>query len=64
MKDNIIKSQPLSLRGTKQARNYTAGIEKFETRIAEMHSYEFAALSLAMTKFGFVLNIFLSKFNS
>ena len=61
-----LKCPPLSLRGTKQPRNYTGRIEKFEICMAEMHSYEVASANqqIAMTKFGLGLNIFLSKFNT
>jgi hypothetical protein len=41
----------LSLRGTKQPRNYTGRIEEFETCMAEMHNYEVASANqrIAMT---------------
>jgi len=43
-----LKYSILSLRGTKQPRRHTRWIGKFETCIAERHSYELALLSLAM----------------
>jgi hypothetical protein len=54
------------LRGTKQPRNYTERIEKFENCTEEMHSYEVASANqrIAMTKLGFRLDTLLSKINT